>query len=275
MLQVDADRAVALPSLPPLRCHSSDCVAGTLGSSAQSSTEHAWRRPRACRPAQPSALRPCRPAPGRCGAAGCPGAPSAGHTARQQRPDVRQRCGRNSLAARRAAGAPAPQPVRGGLARAGPLAGGVAAVPPRRRVAAAGADRGRDAGPAQDADVVRSRHGLVNHEVGRHDGRRRLDTGQHELRGAHAMCPRAPDAATTCTEAADEPLFHAYSHERVSRILNARLPTRIEQKADRRAEPEGLPLAQSVIRGTTDAPSSGGQQRSSNSACLSRSVWCR
>jgi len=42
-------------------------------------------------------------------------------------------------------------------------------------------------------------------------GRRRLDTGQHELRDVHAMCSRALAAAIGCTEVAYEPLFHAYS----------------------------------------------------------------
>ena len=36
-------------------------------------------------------------------------------------------------------------------------------------------------------------------------GRRRLDTGQHELQRVHAMCPPAPEAAKICTEPADEP----------------------------------------------------------------------
>ena len=36
-----------------------------------------------------------------------------------------------------------------------------------------------------------------------------MDTGQHELRGVQAMCPCAPAAATTCTEAADEPILGA------------------------------------------------------------------
>ena len=30
------------------------------------------------------------------------------------------------------------------------------------------------------------------------------------------MCPWAPAASTCCTEAADEPLFHAYSHRSVN-----------------------------------------------------------
>lgn len=40
-------------------------------------------------------------------------------------------------------------------------------------------------------------------------GRRRLDTGHYELRFVHPMCPRAPAAATGCTEVADEPRLSA------------------------------------------------------------------
>ena len=46
------------------------------------------------------------------------------------------------------------------------------------------------------------------------------------------MCPRAPAAATTCTEAADEPLFHAYSHLGVVRRTSwfDAAPRRIAQR---------------------------------------------
>ncbi|GAC1541409.1 MAG: hypothetical protein NVS2B4_20560 [Ramlibacter sp.] len=53
----------------------------------------------------------------------------------------------------------------------------IAAVPPRRRVTAAGADRGRDARPAQDGDVVRGGQHLIDDEIGRHEGQKALGHG--------------------------------------------------------------------------------------------------
>jgi len=86
---------------------------------------------------------------------------------------------------------------------------GVAAVPP---------DDGWPQ-PGQTGAVMRDRHMTVmwsgmgttcstTRSAGTR-GRRRLDTGQHELRLVHATCPHAPKDATSCTDAADEPDFDA------------------------------------------------------------------
>ena len=84
----------------------------------------------------------------------------------------------------RAAGPPAAQPANLHLdLHAAALPGqvcqpaGVAAVPSRRRVAAAGADWGRDAGPAHDGEVIRGGQHLLDHEVGRHKGQKTLEHG--------------------------------------------------------------------------------------------------
>jgi len=54
---------------------------------------------------------------------------------------------------------------------------GVAAVPPRRRMAATGTEWCGYAGPAYDGEVVRGGQHLIDDEVGRHEGQKALGHG--------------------------------------------------------------------------------------------------
>ncbi len=80
---------------------------------------------------------------------------------------------------------------------------GVAAVPPRWWVDAAGADRGRASGSTPDGEAFKGEHDLIDHQAGRHKAQEALGHGTEWT-------------PTTCTRAADEPVLKADPHRRGS-----------------------------------------------------------